>query len=69
MISFKVGDTKLDLERDLGDQIRRLRHERDMTQEELGVKAELSRSTINHIERSPRDPKYSTVKKILLALK
>lgn len=68
MIKFKVGDTAIDVEKPLGDQLKDLREERDLTQEELASKAKVSRSSVNYIELGSQDPKYSTLRKLLIAL-
>ena len=48
----------------LGANVRRLREERDWTQEELGVKVGIGRGAVSDIERSVVDPAFGTVQAI-----
>jgi len=49
---------------DLGRAIRRLRTERDLSQEELGHLAEIHPTWISHIESGRTNPAWGTVRRI-----
>lgn len=46
----------------------RLRNERDLTQEELGFRAGLDRSTISNLERRVHSPTFKNILKLAAAL-
>jgi transcriptional regulator with XRE-family HTH domain len=48
----------------LGKAIRRLRTERDMSQEELGHRAEIHPTWVSHIESGRTNPAWGTVRRI-----
>jgi transcriptional regulator with XRE-family HTH domain len=48
----------------LGQAIRRLRRERDLSQEELGHLAEIHPTWISHIESGRTNPAWGTVRRI-----
>lgn len=48
----------------LGEAIRRLRKERDLSQEELGHLAEIHPTWISHIESGRTNPAWGTVRRI-----
>lgn len=51
-----------------GNQVRKLRNRRGISQEELAKKAKLDLTTINEIENGNRDPMLKTIWKIANAL-
>ncbi|MCF8307704.1 MAG: helix-turn-helix domain-containing protein [Bacteroidales bacterium] len=59
-------DLKLDV---LGDMIKRLRNEKNLTQEQLGEMIGVKRSEISKLERGSRNMTVTTVLKIFRALK
>ncbi len=55
--------------RRLGDRVRKLRKERDLTQEEFAEKANIDPKTVIHIENAKRkNPTLKTINKIAKAL-
>lgn len=48
----------------LGQAIRRLRTERDLSQEELGHRAEIHPTWISHIESGRTNPAWGTIRRI-----
>jgi transcriptional regulator with XRE-family HTH domain len=52
----------------IGRNLRRLREDRLLTQEELGEVAEVSRDQVSRIERDEVDPRFSTIRKLARAL-
>jgi transcriptional regulator with XRE-family HTH domain len=52
----------------LGRAIRRLRKERDLSQEELGLLAEIHPTWISHIESGRTNPAWGTVRRIAKVL-
>lgn len=52
----------------LGQRIRKIRREKDISQKELALKAGLERSDLSRIEHDKKDSKIGTLKKIALAL-
>lgn len=52
----------------LGRAIRKLRHERRLSQEELGLAAEIHPTWISHIESGRTNPAWGSVKRIAEAL-
>lgn len=52
----------------LPERLKYLRERREMTQNDLAVKADVSQSTIAQIESGKKDPSIATVKKIAEAL-
>lgn len=52
----------------LGKQLRRARHMRDLTQEELAERAGISTSFVGHIERGTRVPSLETVWRMCRAM-
>ena len=52
----------------LGQAIRRLRTERDLSQEELGHLAEIHPTWISHIESGRTNPSWGTVRRIAAVL-
>lgn len=57
-----------DLPASIGANVRRLRHEEGMTQEQLAEAAGLSVSLIQQIERGTKDPRASTLLALARAL-
>ncbi|MDY5331876.1 MAG: helix-turn-helix transcriptional regulator, partial [Porcincola intestinalis] len=53
---------------DIGKKIRRLRLEKNLTQEELANRTELSKSFISQVEREQTSPSIATLVDILQAL-
>ena len=53
---------------EIGDKIKRLRLQRDLTQEELGARTELSKGFISQLERDITSPSIATLMDILEAL-
>lgn len=53
----------------LGSNIRRLRKQQELTQEELAEKARIDPKSIVEIEGGKRNPTLKTIRKIALALK
>ncbi|MBI2878932.1 MAG: helix-turn-helix transcriptional regulator [Candidatus Rokubacteria bacterium] len=49
--------------------LRRLRNERDMSQQELAEKAGISREYLNRLEAARQDPTLGTLEKLAKALK
>lgn len=54
---------------DLGANLRRLRDERELTQEELAERSGVQAGEISRIERGQRDPRVSTVIRLAKALR
>jgi transcriptional regulator with XRE-family HTH domain len=52
----------------IGRNLRRLREDRLLTQEELGNVAGVSRDQVSRIERDEVDPRFSTIRKLADAL-
>jgi transcriptional regulator with XRE-family HTH domain len=52
----------------LGDNLRRLRHEAGLTQEELGSRAGVQMADVSRYESGNRDPRISTVARLAAAL-
>ena len=52
----------------IGRNLRRLREDRLLTQEELGEAAGVSRDQVSRIERDEVDPRFSTIRKLARAL-
>jgi len=52
----------------LGQAIRQLRKERDLSQEELGHRAEIHPTWISHIESGRTNPAWGTVRRIAAVL-
>jgi transcriptional regulator with XRE-family HTH domain len=52
----------------IGRNLRRLREERLLTQEELGEAAGVSRDQVSRIERDEVDPRFRTIRKLARAL-
>jgi transcriptional regulator with XRE-family HTH domain len=58
----------MDIRKQLGINVRRLRKGRDLSQEELAFEAELHRTYISGVERGIRNPTVTVVAKIAGAL-
>lgn len=54
---------------DLGANLRRMRDERKLTQEELSTRSGVQAGEISRIEAGKRDPRVSTVLKLAKALR
>jgi transcriptional regulator with XRE-family HTH domain len=52
----------------IGDRLRQLRHKKGLTQVGLAATANLSPSTIFHLENNHREPKSETIEKLSQAL-
>ena len=52
----------------LGRQVRRLRRERDLSQEDLAGAADISRSNVSDLERGIKEPRFMTLFRIAEAL-
>ena len=52
-----------------GEKLRRLRTEREISQEELAARAELHRTYVSSVERGLRNVTIETIEKLALALK
>ncbi len=68
MNSNKLGLKKVNEGFSLGERLVYLRERRHITQQELAKAADLSQSTIAHIEGNRKDPSISTLKKLATAL-
>lgn len=68
MMSNKTGNKSASEGFSMGDRLVYLRERRHMTQQELAKAADVSQSTIAHIENNKKDPSISTLKKIANAL-
>ena len=55
--------------KNLGQRIKELRKENNMTQEDLAFKVEVDRSYMGFVERGEKNPTLSTLDKIAKALK
>lgn len=55
-------------EYNLGERLRYLREQRNLTQKQLADLATVSQATIAHIEKSTKDPSVETLRKIAEAL-
>lgn len=53
----------------VGNNIKKIREKRDLTQEKLALEAGLNRAYIGYIERGERSPSIETVAKIAKVLK
>jgi transcriptional regulator with XRE-family HTH domain len=58
----------MDIRKQVGINVRRLREGRDLSQEELAFEAELHRTYISQVERGVRNPTVTVVAKIAKAL-
>ena len=58
----------MDIRRRVGRNVRRLRKERGLSQEELGFEAELHRTYISGVERGIRNPTVLVLEQIAIAL-
>lgn len=58
----------MDLVHILGQNVRRLRQLRGMTQEELALDAEMKRSYLSDLERGTRNPSVRALGRLALAL-
>ena len=52
----------------LGKAIKELRHEKGLSQEELGLRAEIHPTWISHIESGRNNPAWGSVRRIAAAL-
>lgn len=68
MVSNKASTKKANEGFILGERLIYLRERRHMTQQELAKAADVSQSTIAHIEGNRKDPSISTLKKLATAL-
>lgn len=68
MVSNKSGTSKANKAFSLGERLVYLRERRHLTQQELARAANVSQSTIAHIESNRKDPSISTLKKLATAL-
>jgi transcriptional regulator with XRE-family HTH domain len=59
----------MDIRRNLGLNVRRIREERDISQEELAHQADIHRTYISGVERGIRNPSVLVVGRIAAALK
>ena len=64
----KRGETMSGIAQDLGERIRQLRNQREMSQEELAFKAGISAAHLGQIERALKSPTIETIGKISGAL-
>lgn len=55
--------------RAMGRQVKKLRKEQDITQEELARRAGIGRATVSRLERGEREPSFRTLMKISHALR
>lgn len=62
------GQSKPMPEFNLGERLRYLREQRNLTQKQLADLASVSQATIAHIEKSTKDPSVETLRKIAEAL-
>ena len=60
---------KLIVHQKIAEKIRRIRKERNISQEELAFKAGLNRAYVGYIERGERKPSVDTLAKLARALK
>lgn len=58
----------MDIQKQLGLNVRRLREKRGWSQEELSFESELHRTYISGVERGVRNPTVSVLQKIATAL-
>jgi transcriptional regulator with XRE-family HTH domain len=58
----------MDIRKQVGINVRRLREGRDLSQEELAFEADLHRTYISGVERGVRNPTVTVVAKIAKAL-
>lgn len=68
MVGNKSGNKQSKEGFSLGERLVYLRERRHMTQQELARAADVSQSTIAHIENNKKDPSISTLKKLASAL-
>ena len=52
----------------IGKNLRRVREERLMTQQEVATAADLNLSTVMRIENDQVEPRFSTIRKLAIAL-
>lgn len=52
----------------LGNLVRHLREQADLSQEELAARAQVSRATVQNIERDRREPRRAVLRRIAEAL-
>lgn len=57
------------IKKNFGDKLRKIRKEKNISQEELGFRAELHRTYISDIERGARNVSLENIEKIAKALK
>lgn len=55
--------------RKIGQNLRRIREKKEITQEQLALNAGLNRAYIGYIERGERNPSTNTLEKIAKALR
>jgi transcriptional regulator with XRE-family HTH domain len=58
----------MEMDEAIGLAVRRVRHERGYSQEELAAEADVERTYISHLERGVRNPALSTLTRITAAL-
>lgn len=58
----------LKIKRRFGEQLRRLREEAEISQEELGLRASLHRNVVGELERGSRMPYLDTILKLAAGL-
>lgn len=54
--------------KNIGNRLRKLREQKDLTQEELALQAGLNRAYIGYIERGERNPSTDTLAKLAKVL-
>ncbi len=52
----------------IGEQLRRLREERALRQEDLAELAGVGKNTVNRVERNLTEPHMTTIRKLAMAL-
>jgi transcriptional regulator with XRE-family HTH domain len=58
----------VDVRAQLGENLRRLRTEAGLTQEQLGIKVDMNMSEISRVERGKNDPRLTTMVRLAAGL-
>ena len=57
------------IQKKIGEKVKRLRQDRELTQQKLAEKIKMDITTINEIENGRRNPSVKTINKLARALK
>ena len=68
MVDAGAPPFDLDLRQTLGENLRRLRAERDWSQEDLAFECQLHRTFVAHVERQARNISLDNIERLAVAL-